>query len=95
MNDLFYGIFDWVKDDFKSHPVRFVVEFCAWTLSISCSVIMALTVPHPPLFILYPMWIVGCSMYAWASFTRRSFGLLGNYILLASIDTIGFIRILS
>jgi len=31
-------------------------------------------------------------MYAWASYTRKSFGMLANYILLTTIDTIGLIR---
>jgi len=43
---------------------------------------------------LYPAWIAGCAMYAWASFTRKSFGMLANYILLTTIDTIGLTRML-
>jgi hypothetical protein len=34
-------------------------------------------------------------MYAWASFTRKSFGMLANYILLTTIDTIGLLRMLT
>jgi hypothetical protein len=33
-------------------------------------------------------------MYAWASWTRKSFGMLANYILLTTIDSIGLIRML-
>jgi len=33
-------------------------------------------------------------MYAWASYTRKSFGMLANYILLTTIDTVGLIRML-
>jgi hypothetical protein len=28
-------------------------------------------------------------MYAWASYTRKSFGMLANYLLLVSIDIVG------
>jgi hypothetical protein len=31
-------------------------------------------------------------MYAWAAYTRKSFGMLANYCLLTTIDTIGLIR---
>jgi hypothetical protein len=31
-------------------------------------------------------------MYAWASWTRKSFGMLANYLLLTTIDTIGLLR---
>jgi len=95
MNDIFYGIFEWIRDDWKSNKVRFSVEVVAWVISIGCSITMALTVPTPPLLVVYPLWIIGCSMYAWASYTRKSFGMLVNYLLLTAIDTIGLIRMLS
>ncbi len=94
MNDLFYNLFDWIRDDWRSGRSRFIVELLAWAISIGCSITMALTVPNPPLLILYPVWILGCAMYAWASYTRKSFGMLANYILLTTIDTIGLIRML-
>ena len=94
MNDLFAGIFSWIKDDWRSHKFSFVVELLAWAVSIFCSIVMALTVPNPTLFLLYPVWITGCAMYAWAAYTRRSFGMLANYILLTAIDTIGLVRMM-
>jgi hypothetical protein len=33
-------------------------------------------------------------LYAWASYTRKSFGMLANYILLTTIDSIGLIRMI-
>lgn len=94
MNNIFYGIFSWIKDDYKTHPLRFCVEVFAWALSIGCSIIMAVTVPNPPLLILYPIWIAGCAIYAGCAYSRRSFGMLANYVLLTTIDTIGLIRML-
>ena len=95
MNDTFNGIFEWIKDDWQSNRWRFIVELFAWGISIGCSVTMALTVPNPPLLVLYPIWIIGCALYAWAAYTRKSFGLLANYVLLTTIDTIGLIRMLT
>lgn len=84
----------WIKNDFHSNPVRFVVELVAWGLSIGCSLTMALTVPAPPLLVLYPFWILGCLLYAWAAWSRKSFGMLANYLLLTSIDTVGLLRMI-
>ena len=95
MLDLFKPTFDWIRDDFKSNRLRFAVELLAWAVSIGCSITMAVTVPNPPLLALYPVWISGCAMYAWAAYTRKSFGMLANYILLTTIDTIGLIRMLT
>jgi len=95
MNDLFKPTFDWIRDDFVSNRTRFFVELLAWAISIGCSITMALTVPTPPLLALYPVWIAGCAMYAWAAYTRQSFGMLANYILLTLIDTVGLIRMLT
>ena len=92
--DLFKPTVDWIKDDFESHRVRFVIELLAWAISIGCSVVMAFTVPTPPLLALYPVWILGCALYAWASWTRKSFGMLANYLLLTTIDSVGLIRML-
>ena len=94
MNDLLKPTFEWIQDDFKSSPFRFFVELLAWAISIGCSITMAATVPNPPLLTLYPIWICGCAMYAWAAFTRKSFGMLANYLLLTTIDSIGLIRML-
>jgi len=92
---IFGPTIQWIRDDWHSHPLRFCVELLAWAISIGCSITMAATVPTPPLLVLYPIWISGCAMYAWASWTRKSFGMLANYILLTTIDTIGLVRMLS
>ena len=95
MIDILFGpTLRWIKDDWQSHRLRFIVEVIAWAISIGCSLTMAITVPNPPLLILYPVWISGCAMYAWAAYTRKSFGMLANYILLTTIDTVGLIRML-
>jgi len=96
MNDcpILGRVAQFVAKDFRSHPIRFVVELIAWALSISASVIMALTVPNPPLLIIYLCWVIGCSLYAWAAISRGSFGMLANYALLTAIDTYGLIAIL-
>jgi len=92
---IFKPTLDWIRDDYRTHPLRFCIELLAWAISVGCSITMAVTVPSPPLIILYPIWISGCAMYAWSAFTRKSFGMLANYILLTSIDTVGLIRMLN
>ncbi len=89
------GIFKWIHQDYKSHKLRFCLEVIAWAISIGCSLTMAFTVPNPPLIILYPIWIAGCAIYAGCAYSRRSFGMLANYLLLVTIDTIGLIRMLT
>ena len=93
--DVFKPTVDWIKDDYYTHPFRFFIELLAWAVSIGCSITMAVTVPNPPLLALYPIWIAGCAMYAWAAYTRKSFGMLANYILLTTIDSIGLIRMIT
>jgi hypothetical protein len=94
MLNILSGIFDWIHSDYKTNRIRFCVEVLAWGISIGCSITMAATVPNPPLLVMYPIWITGCAMYAWASYTRRSFGMLANYILLTTIDTVGLVRMI-
>ena len=94
MNDILLNTVGWIRDDFKSHRIRFVIELLAWAISIGCSITMAITVPNPPLLALYPLWVLGCALYSWAAWTRKSFGMLANYILLTTIDSVGLIRML-
>ena len=94
LKNVVLDIYNWAEKDYREWPLRFCIEVTAWALSIFCSVVMALTVPNPPLLKLYPVWITGCAMYGWAAWTRGSFGMLANYLLLTSIDTVGLIRML-
>lgn len=94
MNDILLNTWGWIKDDWYSNRTRFVIELLAWAISIGCSLTMAITVPNPPLLALYPVWITGCALYAWAAYTRKSFGMLVNYLLLVTIDFVGLFRML-
>lgn len=95
VREAFRNTLQWIKNDYYEWPFRFFIEVIAWAISIGCSITMAITVPTPPLLALYPVWITGCALYAWAAYTRGSFGMLANYLLLTSIDTYGLIRMLA
>lgn len=95
IDSIFRPTLEWIQNDWRSNKVRFTIEVLAWAFSIGCSITMAITVPNPPLLVLYPVWIIGCSMYLWAAYTRRSFGMVANYMLLVSIDTIGLLRMVT
>jgi hypothetical protein len=58
MNNILFGIIDWIKSDYKTNKFRFCVELVAWGISIGCAITMALTVPTRALLALYPL--VGC-----------------------------------
>ena len=94
MNDILLTTWSWIKDDWYSHKWRFIIELLAWAISVGCSLTMALTVPYPPLLLMYPVWILGCALYGWAAYSRKSFGMLANYLLLTTIDTVGLVRML-
>jgi len=83
------------KTDYQGWPSRFILEMLAWAISIGCSLAMMLTVPNPPLIWLYPMWISGCVIYCWAAWTRGSFGMMANYLLMSTIDLIALARMIS
>jgi len=92
MIELLKPTLEWIKSDFKSNRIRFCLEVSAWVLSISCSLAMALTVPNPPLNFLYIPWVISTSIYAGCAYSRRSFGMLANYCLLAIIDGVALAR---
>ena len=93
-NKIRKSILNWVAKDWKSNRIRFVLELFAWIASIGCSITLALIVPDVPWLIMYPLWFVNTSIFAWASYTRGSFGMLANFMILTAIDAVGFTRIL-
>lgn len=95
MARFFAGVVAWIRQDWKSNPTRCVLEMLAWFLSIGCAVTMAVTLPTPPFLILYPLFITQCTIFGWAAWTRRSTGMVANYMLMVIIDTIGLIRLLT
>ena len=84
----------WIQNDWRSDPVRFVIEVVAWAISIGMAILMALTLPNSPWVPMYVIWITGHLMYLWAAWTRGSFGMLANYLLLTFIDSIALSRYL-
>jgi hypothetical protein len=94
MYQLVSNTFEWIRQDWRGNPLRCFLEILAWILSIICSVTMMLTVPTPPFLILYPLFITQCAIFAWASYSRGSIGLLSNYMLLTIIDGIALIRLI-
>ena len=95
MTELLSNTFTWIKEDWRSNPFRCFLEILAWILSIGCSFTMMLTVPTPPFLILYPLFIIQCAIFAWASWTRKSSGMLANYLLLVTIDSIALFRMMT
>lgn len=92
--NIIIDIWAWIKADYREWPLRFLLEVSAWAASIGCAFTMMLTVPNPPFLILYPLFIAQCTIFAWAAWTRGSFGMLANYALLVSIDSIALVRLL-
>ena len=94
MIELFRPTIEWIKEDWRSNKFRFIVEVLAWAMSIGAAILFATTVPAVPFVLYLCITITGCAMYTWAAWTRNSFGMLANYLLLTAIDTIGLLRIL-
>jgi hypothetical protein len=94
MIKLVNSVVNYIKEDWRENHVRCILEILAWFMSIGCSITMAITVPNPPFLILYPLFIAQCAIFAWAAWTRRSTGMLANYFLLVSIDTIALVKMI-
>jgi hypothetical protein len=87
--------YNWAKRDYTEWPLRFVLEISAWLMSITCTIWMGATLPNPPFLILYPLFIIQCSIFGWAAWTRRSTGMVANYLLIVTIDLVALIRLIS
>ena len=85
---------EFIKKDYYSNRMRFVIETLAWVLSIGANVLFALTVPHVPFAVYLTITVTGCAMYAWSACSRRSFGMLANYLFLTGLDSFALAKVL-
>lgn len=83
---------NWIKQDYREYPVRFCLELLAWFMSIGCTMWMGYTLPNPPFIFLYPLFIVQCTIFGWAAWTRGSTGMVANYLLIVTIDIVAITR---
>lgn len=94
MNVLLKPTVDWIRKDYNSNPFRFYAEILAWIMSIGAAILFAFTVPAVPFVLYLSITVTGCAIYAWTALTRGSFGMLANYLLLTSLDSIALVRVL-
>jgi hypothetical protein len=92
---MFNSTVDWIKEDYSTHPVRFILELLAWFMSIGCTIWMGYTLPNPPFIYLYPLFVVQCTIFGWAAWTRGSTGMVANYLLISTIDIVAYTRMIS
>ena len=93
--DFIRGIFNWARTDYREWPTRFTLEITAWLMSLGCSLTLAAGATDPLFFYLYPIFIAQCAIFGWAAWTRKSTGMVANYLLLVTIDLVGYIRLLN
>lgn len=82
----------WIRADWQSNKLRFIVEVWAWAFSIVAALLFAATVPDVPFVLYLCITVTNCALYAWAAWSRGSFGILANYLLLTVIDTVALAR---
>jgi hypothetical protein len=82
----------WIRADWQSNKLRFIVEVWAWAFSIVAALLFAATVPDVPFVPYLLITVINCALYAWAAWSRGSFGILANYLLLTGIDSVALIR---
>jgi len=93
-------VIDWnktlkfLRDDWKSDPLRLTLETVNWALNLAIALIFAITIPNVPLIVVYPIFFAALSISIYSAVSRGSFGLLITSITLFIIDAVGFIRLL-
>jgi hypothetical protein len=56
---------------------------------------MGYTLPNPPFIWLYQLFVFQCTIFAWAAWTRGRTGMIANYALIATIDVLAYIRMIT
>ena len=85
---------NFIRDDWRSHPIRLILETVNWALNFVIAMTFTLTVPNVPLLVVYPLFFTALSISIYSATSRGSFGLLMTSITIFVIDLVGYYRLL-
>lgn len=91
----FTQIKNFIIDDWRSNPIRLILETINWLLNFATALIFAVTVPDVPLHVVYPIFFMALTISIYTALSRHSFGLLITSITLLLINIVGYYRLLS
>ena len=87
-------IMEWVQEDYKSHPVRFIAEIVGMVSNLMASIILMWYSPNPPMFAAYIFFLIASALLMTCALSRKSVGITLMYLLYLGIDGVGFIKTL-
>ena len=87
-------VLEWIREDYRSHPVRFMIEVSGMIANLMASIILMIDSPTPPMFWAYIFFLTASVLLMSAAFSRKSFGFTAMYFAYLIIDLIGFIKTL-
>jgi hypothetical protein len=85
---------DWIREDWGTHPWRFLAETYNAFTALTTAVIFAFMAPHVPYGLTYPLWLSGTILMIFCGISRRSTGIVVMSVIMTVIDTFGYIRFL-
>lgn len=77
---------------FRSDPRAFLLEMISFIFTVSGSAIMAITADAPNMRIIYPLFFVGATTQAYASYRRGSAWIMLVTTYFAILNIFGFGR---
>lgn len=86
---------DFIRQDWRSNPLRLCLEVYNWIMNVIIAVIFMWVAPAPPPMIwIYPLFLTTLCVSMYSALSRESFGLFMAGLTIFIIDSIGFIRVL-
>ena len=82
----------WIKEDYKSNPIRFCCEVIGMISNLIASLILMWYSPTPPMFIAYINILIATVYLMIGARSRQSIGFTLMYLIYLGIDGIGFVK---
>ena len=82
----------WIKEDYRSNPVRFCAEVIGMISNLIASLILMWYSPTPPMFVAYIFFLIATVFLIYGAWSRKSFGFTMMYLVYLGIDGIGFVK---
>lgn len=79
-------------DSYHSDPIAFYLEMCNFGFSVVASALLAYTADDPKLWMVYPLFLVGSTTQAIASYRRRAAWVMMITVYFSITNVIGWSR---
>jgi len=82
------------SNDWHNNRTLFWLEIIGTTISVSAALIMSILATHPPLILIYSLWLLGNSLLIISSYIRGASWWIFMMLIYTATNIVGLVRLM-